>query len=305
MASGSTLRARALLPARPDDGHKGKFGHVFVVAGSPGKGGAALLCAGAAMRSGVGLCTVGTSGEIRARLEGDWPDAMVEAIRGGASEIKRIEKLLQRKTAIVAGPGLGTGAAELDLVGRLLAMSTVAVLLDADALTVLATKPELAQPAAGRLVLTPHPGEMAVLLDSTVEAVEADCLAAAHTVAQRFQAVVVLKGSRTLVVAPDGDWAIWPTPNAALAKGGSGDVLAGIIGALLAQGLSCFHAAQLGVSVHALAGERLRAEFGERAGLPSDLTQLLPAVWRSLEDSATGGVESSPNRSLAPRSGER
>ncbi len=298
-------RARELLPPRPDDGHKGKFGHVFVVAGSPGKGGAALLCSGAAMRSGVGLCTVGTSGEIRGRLEGDWPDAMVEAIRGGAGEAKRIEKLLHRKTAIVAGPGLGTGAAEVDLVGRLMSMSEVPVLLDADALTALAAKPELAQPAAGRLVLTPHPGEMAALLNSTIEAVEADRPAAARTVAERFQAVVVLKGSRTFVAAPDGDWAIWPRPNAALAKGGSGDVLAGIIGALLAQGLPCFHAAQLGVTVHALAGERLRAEFGERAGLASDLIQQLPAVWRSLENPAVEGVEGGPNRSLAPRSGER
>lgn len=98
-------RARALLPVRPHDGHKGTFGHVFVVAGSPGKAGAAMLASGAALRTGVGLCTLGTSGEIRAHLEGSIVDVMVEAIRGGASEIKRIEKLIvksQRSSAVLA-----------------------------------------------------------------------------------------------------------------------------------------------------------------------------------------------------------
>jgi NAD(P)H-hydrate epimerase len=275
--------AGALLPPRPPQSHKGRFGHLFVVAGSPGKAGAALLAAGAAMRTGVGLCTLGTSGEVRARLEAEIPDLMVEAVRGGASEIKRIEKLLQRKSALAVGPGLGTGAAEVDLVQRLLALSEVPAVLDADALTALAGKPELAQPAAGRLVLTPHPGEMATLLGTTVEAVEADRLAAAKTAAGRWTAVVVLKGSRTLVVAPDGRWGVYPTQNPALAKAGAGDVLTGVIGALLAQGLAPFEAACLAVAVHAEAGKVLRDRFGLRAGLASDLLALLPELWRQLE----------------------
>ena len=278
-----TALAKRLLPARDDLGYKGRFGHLFVLAGSPGKGGAALLCSGAALRSGVGLCTLGTSGEIRGRLEASIPDLMVEAVRGGASEIKRIEKLLQKKSAIAVGPGLGTSAAEVDLVQRVLAMTDVPIVLDADALQILAGKRDMAAPAAGRLVLTPHPGEMAVLLGKPVEAVEADRLGAARQLAGELQAVVVLKGARTLVVAPGGQWALCPDANAALAKGGTGDVLTGLIGGLLAQGVALFDAAQLGVALHSLAGQRLRAQAGTRAGLASELLDCLPATLAALE----------------------
>ncbi len=266
-----------------DHSYKGSFGHLLVVAGSPGKGGAALLCSHAALRAGAGLVTLATAGEIRGQLEGRLPDVMVEAIRGGASEIKRIEKLVAGKAALAVGPGLGTGAAEVDLVARLCALTAVPVLLDADALTALAQRPELAEPAAGRLVLTPHPGEMARLLGQEVAEIEADRLTAARNAAERFAAVVVLKGSRTLVAAPDGSWAIANRPNAALAKAGSGDVLTGAIGALLARGLSPFAAALLGVAIHAQAGALLRAKFGSRGGLASDLPDLIAAALAQAE----------------------
>ena len=196
---------------------------------------------------------------------------------------KRIEKLLDKKSAIAAGPGLGTSAAEVDLIQRVLAMTTVPVLLDADALHILAGKREMAAPAAGRLVLTPHPGEMAAMIGKTVAEVEADRLAAARQLADELQAVVVLKGAHTLVVAPGGPWAICPQANAALAKGGTGDVLTGLIGGLLAQGLAPFVAAQLGVALHSLAGQRLRAQAGLRAGFASELLDCLPAVIAALE----------------------
>ncbi len=284
---GAALAGRSQPPG--DLGHKGSFGHLFVVAGSPGKGGAALLCSHAALRAGAGLVTLGTAGEIRSQLEGRLPDVMVEAIRGGASEIKRIEKLVAGKAALAVGPGLGTGAAEVDLVARLLALSTVPVVLDADALTALAQKPDLVEPAAGRLVLTPHPGEMARLLGKEVADVEADRLAAAREAAQRFAAVVVLKGPRTLVAAPDGTWAIANSPNTALAKAGTGDVLTGTIGAWLARGLAPLVAAQVGVGLHARAGALLRASFGGRGGLASDLPEQIAQAMAELE--APGGTE--------------
>ncbi|MSQ84442.1 MAG: NAD(P)H-hydrate dehydratase [Myxococcales bacterium] len=275
--------AAQLLPARPESGHKGTFGHAFVVAGSPGKGGAAILCAGAALRTGVGLVTLATSGEIRQRLEGSIPDIMVEAVRGGASEAKRLEKLLHGKDAVVVGPGLGTGAAELDLVQRLCSLSAVPVLLDADALTILAGKPEATETAKGRLVLTPHPGEMARLLGCEVAEVTADRMAAATKAAHKWQAVVVLKGERTLIVAPDGNWAICNQPNAALAKGGSGDVLAGIIGSLLAQGLTPLVASKVGVHLHSKAGQLMRNRWGSRGGIASDLVGCTAAALGALQ----------------------
>lgn len=269
---------RALLPLRKATAHKGSCGHCFVVAGSPGKAGAALLAGHAALRAGAGLVTLGTSGEVRGRLEAEVWDLLVEAVRGGASEAKRIEKLVVKKSALCVGPGLGTGAAEADLVQRLLALTTVPVLLDADALTLLAQKPDIGEPARGRLVLTPHPGEMATLLGTTVEAVEADRAKAVHAAAVRFGAVVVLKGARTLVAAPDGHWAVWPHANSALAKGGTGDVLAGLVGGLLAQGAAPFAAACAGVGLHGLAGQRMRTQAGARGGSASDLLGHVLAV---------------------------
>ncbi len=283
--------ARELLPDRPLEAHKGKFGHLLVVAGSPGKAGAALLASGAALRSGLGLCTLATHAEVRARLEAELPDLMVESVG-------TLDKLLVRKTALAVGPGLGTGAVELDLLRKVLASDLPAV-LDADALTLLARQPMQATP--DRLVLTPHPGEMATLLGTTITQVEADRLAAARLAAQRFGAVVLLKGSQTLVVHPDGRWAIALEQNPALAKAGCGDVLTGVLGALLAQGLQPFDAARLAVAVHALAGRAMRKKSGNRAGLASELVGELAGVWLGLE---APGVQPGPG-ALAETPSER
>lgn len=291
----SDASVRPWLPAVAAGAHKGDFGHLFVVAGSPGKGGAALLCARAALRAGCGLVTLGTAGEIRQHLEGQEPDIMVEAIRGGASEIKRIEKLVQGKAALVVGPGLGTGAAEADLVGRLCAASQVPVVLDADALTALSQKPELAESARGRLVLTPHPGEMSRLLSKETAALELDRLATAREAAARFDAVVIYKGARTLIVAPDGRWAAANQPNPALAKAGTGDVLAGTVGAWLARGLDSFQAACVGVHLHAAAGRLLRQAWGDRGGVASDLADLVARATAQLQGGASpASAESEP-----------
>ena len=275
-------RARliARLRVRDPEAHKGRFGHLLIVAGSPGRGGAALLASSAALRSGVGVCTLATSGELRSRLEGTLADLMVEAVRGGSNEAKRVQKLIEGKAAIAAGPGMGTASAQMDLTKQLLEMSECPVVLDADALTNLAAKPEVAEAAAGRLVLTPHPGEMARLLESTVEDVQADRLAAARKAAEQFKAIVVLKGARTIIARPDGRYALCSYPNAALAKAGSGDVLCGILGALLAQGVPLDAAADLAVAAHNLAGEQVAATVGPMAAIASDLIDVLPSVWR-------------------------
>ena len=294
--------ARTLLPSRPESGHKGRFGHLLLVAGSAGKAGAALLAAEAALRSGTGLCTLATSSAIRPQFEGQLPDLMTESTPGDAAGV---DSLLSRKSAIAVGPGLGTAAAEAELVQRIAEGSTGPLLLDADALTLLAAAPDLAKAAAGRLVMTPHPGEMARLLGRPVEACERDRLATAREAAARWQAVVVYKGQRTLVAAPDGAWAVQPTPNVALARGGTGDVLTGIAGALLAQGLSPFDAARLAVTVHAVAGARLRQSHGQRAGLALDLVRQLPGVWLALESPLAANESPAGEDPPAPFPGRR
>lgn len=275
--------AAAQLPPRPETAHKGSFGHLLVVAGSPGRSGAALLAAQAALRSGVGLCTLATSGEVRSRLEGQVPDLMVEAIRGGAAEAARVAKLLEGKRAVAVGPGLGTGSAEIDLVGRICDGAGGSIVLDADALRIVAGRPEAAAGAKGRLVLTPHPGEMAALDESDVATVEADRVGAARRVAERFGAVVVLKGARTLIADPAGGVVIAAKPEPALAVAGSGDVLCGVIGALLAQGCEPWQAAVGAVAAHLHAGGDVARRIGRRASMASDLLTALPAAWQALE----------------------
>ncbi|MCO4760420.1 MAG: NAD(P)H-hydrate dehydratase [Myxococcales bacterium] len=264
-----------LLPAPDESGYKGSFGHLLVVAGSAGKGGAALLTAKAGLRAGAGLLTLATSGEIRARIEGLLPDIMVEAVRGGAAEAARVAKLVADKSAVAIGPGLGTNAADLDLVARVVGQATGTVIMDADALRALARKPELANSAKGRLVLTPHPGEMARLVDLEVAQVQADRLGAARKAAEKYAAVVVLKGARTLVVAPDGRYAIRNAPNAALAVAGSGDVLTGVIAAVAAQGVAPYKAACAGVILHSKAGSAVRDQRGPRGSIASDIVEAL------------------------------
>ena len=285
-----------MFPMAAERVHKGSLGHLMVVAGAPGTSGAALLCAKAAQRSGVGLCTLATAGEIRARLESRVPDLMVEAVRGGANEAKRVAKLLVGKDALAVGPGMGTNASALDLVMRLLSLSSVPVVLDADALTALASKPDIAEPAAGRMVLTPHPGEMARLLGVTVSEVTDNAREMASEAAKRWQAVVVLKGPRPLVVDPNGRWAVCNTPNAALAKAGSGDVLCGIIAALLGRGVAPFEAAALGTFVHQLAGSLVRQEQGSMSSMASDLVAALARSWMQVSECAAALPAQRPAR---------
>ena len=269
----------AALPKRDPLGHKGSHGHLLVVAGSAGKSGAALLASKAALRSGAGVLTLATAGEIRARIEGLIPDIMVEAIRGGASEAQRVQKVVDGKSAAVVGPGMGTTAAEFDLVGRVCQASAGPVVLDADALTALAARAELAAPAAGRLVLTPHPGEMARLLERSVSQVQGDRLGAAVAAAKKFNAVVVLKGARPLIVAPDGRWSVVNQPTSALSVAGSGDVLSGVTGALLARGMAPYEAACAAVWAHNAAGHQVAESLGDTASTASDLVDALAAVW--------------------------
>jgi NAD(P)H-hydrate epimerase len=286
--------ARGWLPDRPDSGHKGSFGHLLAIAGSPGKVGAALLSAEAALRVGAGLLTLGTWASSRPQLEGRLADAMVETLHRQPGDTAAIDELLLRKTALLIGPGLGIGHGESELVRRLCALSRVAVLLDADALSALAAQPELAASAAGRLILTPHPGEMARLLNASVDAVEADRLGAARQAAARWNAIVVLKGHRSLIAAPDGRWALCNQPNAALARGGSGDVLAGTIGGLLAQGVAPFEAACLGVWLHSRAGALMRRDAGTRSGLASELASAIGSAVKELEEQPRHGRPGSP-----------
>ena len=257
--------------------HKGRRGHVLVVGGGPGMRGAGRLAAGAALRAGAGLVTLACAGDGEVDGVAAPDSVMTRAIDGP------LAPLLEGKAAIVIGPGLGTGGDGGARVAEALASGLPAV-LDADALNLLASEPGAIAGAAGPVVITPHPGEAARLLGVGVPEVERDRLAAARAIAARTRAVVVLKGARTIVcdgTIGDEHCAINPTGGPALATAGSGDVLAGTIGALLAQGLAAADAARAGVYVHGAAGDALGRTLG-RGVMSSDLPAAIAAAIHEL-----------------------
>ncbi len=257
--------------------HKGTRGHVLVIGGTAGGGGptmrgAGRLAAGAALRAGAGLVTLAGDGDVTA------PDSVMTW-----SLTDDLTGVLANKSAVVIGPGLGTSTVAAARVAAVLAAGLPAV-LDADALNLLATDPAAIARATGPVVITPHPGEAGRLLGSSTAVVEADRFAAARALALLTRAVVVLKGARTIVVdgtIADDHCAINPTGGPALATAGSGDVLAGTIGALLAQGVAAGDAARAGVFVHGRAGEALEAVHG-RGATSSDLALAIAAAIRGI-----------------------
>ncbi|MDR6714173.1 ADP-dependent NAD(P)H-hydrate dehydratase [Pseudomonas hunanensis] len=261
----------ASLPARRADAHKGDFGHVLVVGGDLGTGGAVLLSAEAALRCGAGLVSVATRPEHVSAALTRLPETMCL----GVTSANQLMALLERASVLVVGPGLGQAAWGRSLLSAV-ANAGLAQVWDADALNLLARTP-LALPSAS--ILTPHPGEAARLLGVSTEAVQADRAGAARKLARKYASVCVLKGAGTLVASPDGQLALCGRGHPAMAGAGLGDVLSGVLAALLAQGLDAWSAACLGTWLHACAGERLGVK-----GRGLAASDLLPVIRELLEE---------------------
>jgi ADP-dependent NAD(P)H-hydrate dehydratase / NAD(P)H-hydrate epimerase len=273
-----------LLPPRPQDSHKGDFGHVLVIAGSRGKTGAALLAAQACVRAGAGLTTLAVPAAVQPGLEGQVREAMTAALPA-ANDEAALGELLAGRAAVVCGPGLGLTAETQALVAAVVRRCAAPLVLDADGLNAVAGT-SLLRERPGPTIVTPHPGEMARLVGSDTRRVQGDRLGTARTFAADERVVVVLKGARTIVASPDGGAAISPTGNPGMASGGTGDVLAGILGALVAQRLAPFDAAVLGVFAHGAAGDAVAARQGEVGLAASDLVAELPATLAALQVAA-------------------
>ncbi|MBI5369059.1 MAG: NAD(P)H-hydrate dehydratase [Planctomycetes bacterium] len=269
------------LPPRRPDGHKGDFGRVLVVAGSPAMTGAAYLAAEAAVRGGAGLVTLATARPVHPilaiKLTGPLVRALPATPAGGIAAEAAAEVLeLARGADVVAlGPGLGMEPATVAFVHALLPAIPVPVVLDADGLNALAQNVDLLAQRPAPTILTPHPGEMGRLLRLDARAVQSGRARVARVVAVPPHVVVVLKGHRT-VVAGGQQFYENRTGNAGMATGGSGDVLTGLIAALLGQGLAPFAAAQLGVYLHGAAGDLAAAEVGPISLAATDLLAWLP-----------------------------
>lgn len=284
----------AELADRPEDSHKGSWGHVVIVGGAVGRSGAPAMAGLGALTAGCGLATVAT------------PAACVDAVASHAPELMQlplptsatgevgvkdvpVDEILARADVLVVGPGLGTGEGARDLLWRLLDDAEVPLVLDADALNLLADADELPGSSESRpLVLTPHPGEFARLIrgregaDRVTRMGQPERLPLVRDLAEQWDAIVVLKSFRTLVVAPGEDVLVNPTGGPGLATAGVGDVLSGFIGGLAAQGLSAWAAAVAGTWLHGRAGDLAEEERGQMALLATDLLRSWPAAVRSV-----------------------
>lgn len=277
-----------LLAPRDPESHKGSFGHVLLVAGSRGLVGAAVLAARGALRAGAGLVTAALPSSVAPPLLSGLPEVMLlpfpDAVApdSGHDAAKLVLGQLSRVSALAVGPGLSRSDGAARLVRELCA-ADLPLLMDADALHALAAAgPQAISRRGLPAVLTPHPGELSRLIGISTAEVQDDRIGAARACAVRYNAVVVLKGSRTVVAAPVGPLWINPTGNSAMAAAGMGDVLTGVISAHLARGLTPVAAALLGVYLHGLAGDLARADTGPWGILASEVADRVPAAVRSL-----------------------
>jgi NAD(P)H-hydrate epimerase len=279
-----------LVRARRRATHKGDFGHLLVLAGARGKSGAALLCGGAALRVGTGLVTLGGPSSLNTIFS----SVLIEAMTAPLPELadgsfcldeNAIGQAMQGKTAIAFGPGVGVSVDTLGLTRWLLSHSEVPLVIDADGLNCLASDVSILRHVRAPVVLTPHPGEMARLLNTTNAEVQANRLELARSFAKQHGCFLVLKGANTVVAAPDGHAWINSTGNPGMASGGMGDVLTGIVSGLLAQGYVPEEACCLGVFLHGYAGDKAAEEKGEAGILARDLIERLPNSLRALRRS--------------------
>jgi NAD(P)H-hydrate epimerase len=269
----STEQVVGMLKILPRRHHKGDAGHLLVVGGAQGMGGAVRLAGEAALRAGAGLVSVATRPEHAAYLNSGCPELMVNGIESGPD----LSALLQRATAVVAGPGLGMEPWGRDLLSRVLE-TELPLVVDADGLNLLSEQPT----TRTNWILTPHPGEAARLLDRSTREVQQDRLTVARRIQECYGGVCVLKGAGTLIATPNGSLSICDRGNPGMASAGMGDLLAGVIGSLLSQGLDQGEAAKSGAWLHSSAAD-LAATDGERGMIAGDL---FPGLRRLVDNPA-------------------
>lgn len=265
------------LPEREADAHKGHFGHVMVIGGDLGFGGAGMMAAEAAARMGAGLVSLATRPEHVVASLARQPEIMAVGVTSG----QELEPLLKRPSVLVIGPGLGRSPWSEQMLLQA-AQSGLPMIVDADALALLAST-SIVEPSAypNNWILTPHPGEAAALLECDVASVQADRFAAVIQLQQRYGGVVILKGAGSLVKGEDEHIGLVSDGNPGMASGGMGDVLSGILAGLLAQGLTAAEAAELGATLHACAADFAAEEVGQRSLLATDV---IPYICELLRD---------------------
>ena len=270
-----------LRPRQPDD-HKGKTGHLLILAGSPGKTGAAAMTAMSALRAGAGLVTLGLPKQINNVLETMVTEPMTFPLpdtKSGMLDESAFDLIMEQlagKTCLALGPGIGTAPETRNLILRIIRECTLPLVIDADGLNNIADNPDVLKKSKARLVLTPHPGEMARLSDTSVKTIQKDRIRTARNFAREFQVNLALKGAGTVIAHDDGSVFINTTGNSGMASGGMGDVLTGVIAGLITQGVQPESAARTGVYLHGAAADTLAKNMSSAGYLASEVMNLIP-----------------------------
>jgi len=283
--------AAAMLPRRAPDSHKGDFGKLFVLAGSEGYTGAAAMTAEAGLRSGTGLVILGCPSGLNDIFEQKLTEVMTRplpqvrkrrclALRG----LGEVREMIKWADTVAVGPGIGTYHETRDLIFRLISRLNKPAVFDADALNILAKNIDYLKGHPAQLVISPHPGEMSRLTGKTIEQIEKNRIDMALEFADEFNLVCILKGAPSVIAAPSGQAWINPTGNEGMATAGSGDVLTGLIGGFLAQGLIDIHAAVLGCYVHGKAGDLAYENLGSCGMIAGDILEMIPLALRALQE---------------------
>ncbi len=276
--------AGILFLPREAESHKGSYGHVLLLAGSTGKTGAAVLAAQSALRSGSGLVTAAVPASLNSVLEEKLTEVMTEPLpekEAGIFSLEALDKacsLLEGKSALVLGPGLGRSPATGEFICKLVSKLKVPTVIDADGLWHLAEKKELLKEASVPLILTPHPGEMAHLTGMSVQKVQEDRIGVARKFAEEHGCIVVLKGAGTVTATPEGEVYLNISGNPGMATAGTGDVLCGMIGSFLGQGLDPLEAAIAAVWLHGTAGDAAVEKKGEAGLIATDIIEMIPGA---------------------------
>ncbi len=282
--------AWGVLKEREPDTHKGDYGHLMIVAGSPGKAGAAVMAAKGALRTGAGLVSVATPLGLVPVIQQQTFEAMcIPAAEGidGTLGIGAEEELLKaagKMTACAVGPGLSTHHETVNVVRNFVRRLSIPVIIDADGLNALAGSLDFLKRAKAPVILSPHPGEMGKLLGIPSDEVQKDRIGLASDFARKHNVILVLKGAGTVVAAPSGEVIINSTGNPGMATAGTGDVLTGMIGSLLAQGHTATRAACLGVYLHGLAGDLAAKEKGETGMIAGDVIEKIPEAIKKITE---------------------
>ncbi|HEX3037756.1 MAG TPA: NAD(P)H-hydrate dehydratase [Oscillospiraceae bacterium] len=280
---------KQMFHPRNPESNKGDYGRLLCICGSDGMAGAAVMSAKAAIRCGTGLVNIALPRSIYSIVSSQLAEPVFTVLDTTSSgeflpQCKtKLKQVFNRSTACLIGCGIGTEQTAENLVYKTISRSSIPLIIDADGINAIAANIDVLKTAKAPIILTPHPGEMARLLNTTAADVQAHRFEYASKFAAEYQVIVVLKGSGTVIALPNGRLYVNPTGNAGMAKGGSGDVLAGMIAAFTAQSVEPYFAAICGVYLHGLVGDNCAQQFSQRAMLPTDMINELPKLFLEFE----------------------